>query len=188
MDLSRKLVIFPVDQFFAIVGFIRMVEDPYSLSIPDIFNHKSEQTHGARDHEHKPGRIFLQDVQFYSLKDNSREICQSLTHIHIATKDVRAVIDFHPERFKGRDALRMEAEERIIDEERMLVALHGHVISGDVHPWAVYRSSHEFVGMSTVTIDEPDESHGLSLPAFLQFIGCPSPNYMAIHLGQTIHS
>jgi len=188
MDLSRKLVIFPVDQFFAIIGVIHMIQDPYAHSIPDIFNHKSEQTHGARDHEHKPGRIFLHDVQFYSLADNRRQICTSLTQIHIPTKDIRAVVDFHPERFKGRDELRMEAEERIIEEERILVALHGHIISGDVHPWVVYRSSHEFVGMSTVTVDETDESHGLSLPAFFQAIGCPSPTYMAVHLGQTIHS
>ncbi|HYS43095.1 MAG TPA: hypothetical protein VEM32_03850, partial [Geobacteraceae bacterium] len=63
MDTARKLVIFPVDQFYALVGNVTLPKDPYGITLTDILNDRSALTHRQGDHEHRPGRIFLTDAE-----------------------------------------------------------------------------------------------------------------------------
>lgn len=188
MENSRRLVLFPTDQFYAIVGTIRMREDPYLLSIPDIFNDKSAATHWARDHEHKPGKLFLSETTFFSLYDNTQRACPSIPAIHISLKNVRGAIDLHPGRYQGNDEKRKEYGERTTSTEIMRFTLHDHALSGMVDMREVYRRSEQFVGVNGLHIDDQRRSSALTLPEFLDHIDCPHPEYMAVHLGNALHT
>jgi hypothetical protein len=188
MENSRKLVLFPVDQFYAVVGTISMAEDPYSLTITDIFNDKSSATHGARDHLHRPGRIYLSNAEFYALKDNRRKVCCNLDTVHLAMKDVRAVIDFFPDRFKGNPLKRKEYEERKVVAGSVRFSLHAHVLSGVADERDIYRQSEQFIGLTRLRVEEVPVTDRLSLPGFLELIGCQQPDYMAVNLARVFHS
>lgn len=188
MEMARKIVLFSTNQFYAIVGTIRMRENPYSLSMPDIFNNKSSATHRARDHEHKPGKIFLSDTEFYALNDNTERVCRSITSIHISLKDMRAAIDFHPEKHQGSAMRRKEYAEGVTATEIVRFTLHAHALSGMADRGEIYRRSERFVGINGVHIDDVAKSAGPTLPEFLERIGCPQPEHMAVHLGNVLHS
>lgn len=188
MENSRKLVLFPVDQFYAVVGTVTMAEDPYSLSIPDIFNDRSHATHGAREHLHRPGRIYLTGAEFYALHDNTQRVCSRLGSVHLRLNDVRAAIDFFPERYRGNEVKRQEHGERKLLEGSLSFALHGHVLSGVADERDIYRRSEEFIGLSRVRVEEVPETESLSLPGFLELIGCRQPDYMAVNLANVFHS
>jgi len=188
MENDRKLILFPVDQFYAVVGTIRMAEDPYGLSIPDIFNDKSHVTHGAREHLHRPGRIYLSNAEFYALKENRRKVCCALDTVHLAMKDVRAAIDFFPDRYKGNPLKRKEYEERKVVEGNLRFSLHAHVLSGVADEGDIYRRSEQFIGLSRLRVEEVPVTDGLSLPGFLESIGCQQPDYMAVNLSRVFHS
>ncbi len=83
-----------------------MADGPYSLSLTYICNEKSSATHHARDHLHRPSRLYLTETQFYPLRDHTRKSCSALTSVHLALKDIRGVIDFHPEHFAGNERKR----------------------------------------------------------------------------------
>jgi hypothetical protein len=188
MENSRKLVLFPIDQFYAVVGTISMAEDPYSLTITDICADKSSGTHGARDHLHRPGRIYLSGTEFYALKDNRQRVCRSLDTVHLATKNIRAAIDFYPDRYKGNPFKRREFEERSMVEGSLRFALHAHVLSGVADERDIYRRSEQFIGLSRLRVEEEPATDRLSLPGFLESIGCRQPEYMAVTLARVIHS
>lgn len=188
MENGRKLVFFPVDQFYAIVGRISMAEDPFSLTIADICNDKSSATHGARDHLHRPGRVYLSAAEFYSLRDNGQKVCNTLNVVHLALKDIRAVIDFNPERFKGNQFKRQEHEERKLVVGSLQFSLHEHVLCGVADELDIYRRSEQFLGLSRLRIEEVPGMGNLSLPGFLEKIGCPLPDYMAVNLAKVFHS
>lgn len=188
MEFSRRLVLFPSDQFYAVVGDVRLQEDPYQVSIPDIFNEKSRMTHWARDHEHRSGKLFLSNTAFYDLADNRRRVCPTMTTAHLPLASLRAVADYHPENYIGSEAKRLEFEERISTPSQMRFTLNRHTLEGTVCDLEVYRRSEQFVGVSRLRVmDHPTGPH-LSLPAFFEEIGCPQPEYMAVHLGNVFHS
>lgn len=188
MNTTRKIVVFPTSKFFAIVGTITMAEDPYDMSLTDICNFKSHATHHAREHEHKPGKLFLTDTEFYSLKDNSQRQCVDLDQIHIALKDIEAIIDVEPAYFTGNKEKRAEQEQRYATKEKIRFVLRSHVISGSVDSQKVYRNSGAFVSISHVSIDDADNSSNQDLSQFLESIKCPQPAYMAIYLENILHS
>jgi hypothetical protein len=189
MDTARKLVIFPVDQFYAVVGNITLPKDPYGISLTDILNDRSALTHRQGDHEHRPGRIFLTGAECYALHDNTRRICTVMTEVFIPVQQVRAVVDFHPERYKGSADKRRESQERVRRSRELLFALNGHAVRGVAEALEVYRKSDQFVGLTGVAIDEePATAPGLSLPEFLHHLGCPPPDFMAVNLRCVIHS
>lgn len=191
MESERKLVIFPVDQFFAVVGTITMPEiggGPYSLTLADICNDKSSATHASREHLHRPGRIYLSQVECYSLNDNTRKVCSSMSTVHLGLKDIRGVIDYHPEKFKGNPAKRQEQQERMLKMGSVKFHLHEHVLSGVAEELDIYRLSEKFIGLSSLKVEELPETEDLSLPSFLGRIGCGQPNYMAVNLANVFHS
>jgi hypothetical protein len=189
MDAGRKLVIFPVDQFYAVVGNVTLPKDPYGISLIDVLNERSALTHRQGDHEHRPGRIFLTDAEFYTLHDNTRRICTVMTEIFIPVQQVRAVVDVHPERYQGSADKRRESQERVRRSRELLFALHGHAVRGVAEALEIYRKSDQFVGLTRVAIDEePATTNGLSLTAFLHHLGCPPPDFMAVNLRRVIHS
>lgn len=191
MENSRKLVIFPADQFFAVVGTITMPGmggGPYSMTIADICNDKSSATHGAREHLHRPGRIYLSEVECYSLHDNTRKVCSNLDTLHLGLKDIRGVIDFHPENFKGNPAKRQEQQERTLKLGLVKFNLHEHVLSGVAEEMDIYRLSDKFIGLSSLKVEEFPETGNLSLPSFLERIGCGQLYYMAVNLASVFHS
>lgn len=188
MEKSRKIVLFPVGQFYAVVGTITMAADPYSLTITDICNDMSSATHGARNHLHRPGKIYLTAAEFYALNDNTRKVCQAMSSVHLALKDIRAAIDFFPERHKGNQFKRREYGERRVVKGPFRFALHAHVISGVADQQEVYRRSEQFLGLTEVAVEELPEPEGLSLPGFLEMICCPLPDYMAVNLANVFHS
>ncbi len=190
MDNARKLVIFPVDQFYAIVGTITMAmqEGPYSLTLADICNEKSSATHDARDHMHRPGKIYLTAAEFYSLRDNKQKVCSTMSAVHLALKDIRGVIDFYPDRFQGNPLKRQEHKERNLREGSVQYSLHEHVLLGVADESDIYRYSEQFLGLSRLRIKELPDTEDLFLPGFLEMIGCPKPDYMAVNLANVFHS
>lgn len=190
MESSRKLVFFPIDQFYAIVGTITMDIDggPYSTTLADICNEKSSATHAAREHLHRHGKIYLTETEIYSLRDNTQLVCSAMKTVHLALKDVRAVFDYHPERFQGNPLKRLEYKERKLREGSVRFSLHDHVLCGVADESDIYRYSEQFLGLSQVRIEEVPEMMNLSLPGFLEMIGCPPPDYLAVHLGNVFHS
>ena len=189
MDTARKLVIFPVDQFYALVGNVTLPKDPYGITLTDILNDRSALTHRQGDHEHRPGRIFLTDAEFYALHDNTRRICTVMTEVFIPVQQVRAVVDVHPELYQGSADKRRESQERVRRSRDLTFALHGHAVRGVAEALEVYRKSDQFVGLTGVAIDkEPASAAGLSLAEFLHHIGCPPPDFMAVNLRCIIHS
>jgi len=188
MELARRLVVFPIDQFYAVVGTVVMATDPYRLTITDICNERSSATHGAREHLHRPGKIYLTDVELYSLQDNTQKVCGSLGAVHLSLKDIRAIIDYHPERYQGNAFKRQEYEERRVVEGAVRFVLHEHVVSGVADQKEIYRRSEEFIGLTRVAIEDIPEASGLSLPGFLELVGCRQPDYMAVNLANVYHS
>ncbi len=188
MENRRKLVLFPADQFYAVVGTITMTEDPYGMSLSDIFNDKSHGTHGAREHLHRPGRLYLSAVEFYALNDNAQRVCSRLDCVHLRLGDIRAVIDFFPDRYRGNELKRQEYGERKVLEGSLSFTLHGHVLSGATDERDIYRRSEEFIGLTRLRVEEMPDTEGLSLLGFLELIGCPPPGYMAVNLGNVFHS
>ena len=189
MDAARKIVIFPVDQFYALVGNVTLPKDPYGVSLTDILNDRSALTHRPGDHEHRPGRIFLTGTEFYDLRDNTRRICTVMTEVFIPVQQVRAVVDFHPERYKGSADKRRESQERVRRSRELFFALNGHAVRGVAEALEVYRKSDQFVGLTGIAIaEEPATAAGRSLPEFLRHIGCPPPDFMAVNLRCVIHS
>jgi len=189
MDAARRLVIFPVDQFYAVVGNITLPKGSYGISLTDILNDRSSLTHRQGDHEHRPGRIFLTDAEFYALHDSTRRICKVMTEVFIPVQQVRAVIDVHPERYQGSADKRREAQERLRRSRELLFALHGHAVRGVAEALEVYRKSEQFVGLTGVAIDEePATTACPSVLEFLRHLGCPPPDFMAVNLKCVIHS
>lgn len=190
MENGRKLVIFPTDQFYAIIGTIilAMADGPYSLTLADICNEKSSATHGAREHLHRPGKIYLTGAEIYSLRDNTQKICSTMKTLHLALKDVRAIIDFHPERFQGNPLKRQEHKERKLREGSVCFSLHEHVLRGVADESDIYRLSEQFLGLSRLQMESMPEVTKLSLPGFFEMIGCPTPDYMAVHMSNVFHS
>lgn len=194
MDNTRKVVLFPVDQFYAVVGTITMAANPYRLTLTDICNDMTSATHAARDHHHRSGTIFLTDVNFYSLHDSSQTVCCTLDVVHLAVKNLRAIIDFHPEHFVGNDLKRREHQERNVEEGYVRFPLHDHVFHGvadelDIYRLSdIYRFTDKFIGLSKLRIEEAPVTARRSLPDFLQEIGCPQPDYMAVNLANVFHS
>jgi hypothetical protein len=190
MENCRKLVLFPVDQFYAIVGSIALTMEggPYSLTIADICNEKSSATHGAREHLHRPGKIYLSAVEFYSLRDNTQKVCSNLNTVHLALRDIRGIIDYHPEHFQGNPLKRLEHKERRLREGSVRFCLHEHVFFGVADESDIYRLGEQFIGLSKLRIEEVPETENLSLPGFLEMIGCRQPDYMAVNLAGVFHS
>jgi hypothetical protein len=194
MDKSRKVVLFPVDQFYAIVGTFTMPVDPYRLTLTDICNDMTSATHGARDHLHRPGTVFLTSVEFYSLRDNTQKVCQTLDIIHMAVKNIRGIVDFHPELFEGNPIKRQEYVERKPQPGSVSFPLHDHVLHGVADEYEIYRLSDiyrftdKFIGLSGLRIEETPATEDRSLPDFLARIGCRHPDYMAVNLANVFHS
>jgi hypothetical protein len=189
MEISRKLVIFPIDQFYAIVGNLTLPEDPYAVSLTDILNDRSAMTHRQGNHEHRSGRIFLDDAECFDLHDNTRRICAKMTEVYIPVHQIRAAIDVHPEHYRGNADKRRESEERRRRHRDLLFPLHGHTVRGVADVLEVYRKSDHFVGLTEVAIDdEPVTSAGVSLSKFLHHLSCPPPDFIAVNLKCVIHS
>ena len=191
MENGRKLVIFPGDQFYAIVGTIRMPDvegGPYGMTLADLCNDKSGATHGAREHLHRPGRIYLTDAEFYALRDNTQKVCATLNAVHLALKDIRGIIDYHPGRFEGNARKRREQQERTLKMGSLRFLLHDHVLSGEAEEADIYRLSEKFLGLSRLQVEEFPEMANLSLPGFLEMVGCRQPDYMAVNLARVYHS
>lgn len=194
MKKTRKVLLFPVDQFYAVVGIFTMPVDPYRLTLTDICNDMTSATHGARDHLHRPGTIFLTSVEFYSLHDNTQKVCQTLDVIHLAVKNIRGIIDYHPELFEGNPIKRQEYIERKPQPGSVRFPLHDHVLYGVADEYEIYRLSDiyrfsdKFIGLSGLQIEAPPTAVGLSLPDFLARIGCRHPDYMAVNLANVFHS
>ncbi|HEX8961251.1 MAG TPA: hypothetical protein VF775_06735 [Geobacteraceae bacterium] len=185
---TRRLVIFPVDQFYAIVGNITLPQDPYGISLTDILNERSAMTHRKGNHEHRPGRLFLSDAEFYAMDDNTRRICASMTETYVPVRLIRAAADVHPERYQGNAAKRQESADRVRRHRELHFALRAHAVAGMADALEVYRKSEHFVGLTSVTIGEEQSAAGHSLPEFLRRIGCPPPDFMAVNLRDVIHS
>jgi hypothetical protein len=194
MENTRKVVLFPVDQFYAAVGNITMTVDPYRLTLTDICNDMTSATHGARDHHHRSGTIYLSSVEFYSLRDNTQKVCRTLNVVHLAVKNIRGIIDFYPERFEGNPLKRQEHLERKLEEGSVRFPLHDHVLYGvanelDIYRLSdIYRFTDKFIGLSSLRIEETPATENLSLPGFLERIGCRHPDYMAVNLANVLHS
>ena len=194
MEKTRKVVLFPVDQFYAVVGTFTMPVDPYRLTLTDICNDMTSATHGARDHLHRPGTIYLSSVEFYSLHDNTQKVCQALDVIHLAVKNIRGIIDFHPELFEGNPIKRQEHMERQPQPGSVRFPLHDHVLHGVADEYEIYRLSDiyrftdKFIGLSSLQIEEAPVADHLSLTGFLTRIGCRHPDYMAVNLANVFHS
>lgn len=194
MECARKIVLFPVDQFYAVVGTVTMTIDPYRLTLTDICNDMTSATHRARDHHHRSGTLYLTEVEFYSLRDNSRRVSRALDIVHLAVKNIRGIIDFYPERFEGNPLKRHEHQERNPEEGSVRFPLHEHVLSGvagelDIYRLSdIYRFSDKFLGLSRLRVEETPETENLSLPGFLDHIGCRQPDYMAVNLANVFHS
>ncbi|PLX83492.1 MAG: hypothetical protein C0617_11220 [Desulfuromonas sp.] len=188
MSSARRLILFPKDQFFAVVGTITLPDDPYALTIPDIFNEQSSATHWARDHMHRSGKVYLTDTEFFALNDPQRRICPSMTTAHIDVNDLLAVTDYHPDRYLGNDAKRQEYEERKTQMEPIRFLLRAHTFNGIADSQEIYRKSDSFVNITDISIDYAGVAPSFSLASFLRRIGGPTPNHMAVHLGNILHS
>lgn len=194
METTRKVVLFPADQFYAVVGTITMAVDPYRLTLTDICNDMTSATHGARDHHHRSGTIFLSSVEFYALNDNTQKVCRTLESVHLAVKTIRGIVDFYPERFEGNPVKRQEHIERNLAVGSIRFPLHNHVLHGvanelDIYRLSdIYRFTDKFIGLSNLRIDEVPAMNNLSLPGFLERIGCRHPDYMAVNLANVFHS
>jgi len=194
MELTRKIVLFPVGQFYAVVGTITMTVDPYRLTLTDICNDMTSATHRARDHHHRSGTLFLSAVEFYSLRNNAQKVCRTLQQVHLAVKNIRGIIDFYPERFEGNPLKRHEYRERHIEQGTVHFPLHEHVFSGvadelDIYRLSdIYRFSDKFIGLSKLRLEETPATESFTLPGFLENIGCRQPDYMAVNLANLFHS
>lgn len=194
MEYARKIVLFPVDQFYAVVGTVTMTMDPYRVTLTDICNDMTSATHRARDHHHRSGTLYLSAVEFYSLRNNALKVCGSMQAIHLAVKNIRGIIDFYPERFEGNPVKRQEHLDRKMEEGSVCFPLHEHVFCGvaaelDIYRLSdIYRFSDKFIGLSRLSVEEVPEPANLSLPAFLTSIGCRQPDYMAVNLANVFHS
>jgi hypothetical protein len=194
MEYARKIVLFPVDQFYAVVGTVTMALDPYRVTLTDICNDMTSATHRARDHHHRSGTLYLSAVEFYSLRNNALKVCGSMETIHLAVKNIRGIIDFYPERFEGNPVKRQEHLDRKLEEGSVCFPLHEHVFCGvaaelDIYRLSdIYRFSDKFIGLSRLSVEVVPETDNLSLPAFLKSIGCRPPDYMAVNLANVFHS
>ena len=194
MESSRKVVLFPVDQFYAVVGTFNLPVHAYRVTLTDICNDMTSATHSARDHLHRPGTLYLTEAEFFSRHDNTQKVCQTLDIIHMAVKNIRAIIDFHPERFEGDPVKRQEHRERQLQLGRVSFPIHDHVLHGIADEYEIYRLSDiyrftdKFIGLSQLHIDEGPMPDHLSLSVFLQRIGCRHPEYMAVNLANVFHS
>ena len=190
----RKVVLFPVDQFYAVVGILTMPIEAYRVTLTDICNDMTSATHSARDHLHRPGTLFLTSAEFYSLHDNTRKVCQTLDVIHMAVKNIRGIIDFNPELFEGDPVKRREHSERNLQPGSVSFPLHDQLLHGVADEYEIYRLSDiyrftdKFIGLSRLHIEEPPETENNSLPSFLDRIGCQHPEYMAVNLANVFHS
>lgn len=193
MQNTRKVVLFPVDQFFAVVGTITMAVDPYRLTLTDICNDMTGATHGPRDHHHS-GTLYLSSAEFYSLRDNTQRVSLALDVVHVAVKNIRGIVDFFPEFFEGNPHKRHEHNERNLEKGSIKFPLHDHVLHGvadelDIFRLSdIYRFTDKFIGLSNLRIEEIPATENLSLPDFLGRIGCHHPNYMAVNLANVFHS
>ena len=188
MEEARKIVVFPGGQFFAVVGKLRMPQNPYLLSLPDILNEQSSATHRARNHEHRSGRIFLSDVEFYALHDPCTRVCGDLTRCHVQVGDISAAIDFYPEKYQGNDDKRRDYAQRQIRTEVLHFVQHHQVFSGLVDAMEVYRKSEGFVSVNKLqTLPATREGEG-PIAEFLGRIRCPQPRFMAVNLARVLHS
>jgi hypothetical protein len=194
MNNVRKVVLFPVDQFYAVVGTITMATDPYRLTLTDICNDMTSSTHSARDHHHRSGTIYLSAVEFYSLRNNTQKVCCTMDVIHLAVKSIRGIVDFYPERFEGNPVKRQENIERNLDVGSVRFPLHDHVLHGvanelDIYRLSdIYRFTDKFIGLSKLLIEDVPAAENLTLPGFLESIGCRHPDYMAVNLANVFHS
>ncbi len=191
MEDGRKIVLFPVDRFYAVVGTITLLdvtEGPYSMTLADICNHKSSSTHSAREHMHRSGRLYLSAAEFYSLRGHRPKVCDTMNAVHLPLNSIQGIIDFHPERFQGNPLKRQEQLERGLEMGRISFLLHEHVLSGVACEMDIYRLSDQVIGLSQLRVDELPETEYLSLPGFLETIGCPQPDYMAVNLAAVFHS
>ena len=194
MENTRKILFFPVDQFYAVAGTITMAVDPYRVTLTDICNDMTSATHRARDHHHRSGTIYLTDVEFYALRNNRQKVCRNLDVVHLAVKNIRGIIDFFPERFEGNPVKRQEHKDRNQEEGSVRFPLHDHVFSGVAEELEIYRLSDiyrfsdKFIGLSRLRMEETAETENLSLPGFLEMIGCRQPDYMAVNLANVFHS
>ena len=66
--------------------------------------------------------------------------------------------------------------------------LHDHVLSGEAEEADIYRLSEKFLGLSKLQVEEFPEMANLSLPGFLEMVGCRQPDYMAVNLARVYHS
>jgi hypothetical protein len=193
MQNTRKIVLFPVAQFYAVVGTITMVMDPYRLTLTDICNDMTGATHFVGDHHHS-GTVYLSSVEFYSLRDNAQRACTTLDVAYFAVKNIRGVIDFHPERFEGNPHKRQEHAERKLEVGTVKFPLYDHVFCGiadelDIYRLSdIYRFTDKFLGLSRLSIEEIPKTGELPLPDFLHGIGCGHPGYMAVNLANVFHS
>lgn len=194
MEKTRKIVMFPVDQFYAIVGTLTLGIDPYRVTLTDICNDMTSATHRARDHHHRSGTLYLTGVEFYSLRNNTQKVCGTLNIIHLAVKNIRGLIDFNPERFEGNPVKRQEHHERNLEEGSVCFPIHDHVLCGaaselDIYRLSdIYRFSDKFIGLSKLRLLETPATEQLTLPGFLAMIGCQEPDYMAVNLGNVFHT
>ena len=114
--------------------------------------------------------------------------------VHYAVKNIRGVIDFFPERFEGNPAKRQEHKERNLEEGSVRFPLHNHVFSGvadelEIYRLSdIYRFSDKFIGLSRLRMEETAEAGNLSLPSFMEMVGCRQPDYMAVNLANVFHS
>ena len=194
MEYTRKIVLFPIDQFYAVVGTVTMALDPYRVTLTDICNDMTSATHQARDHHHRSGTLYLTEVEFYSLRNNAQKVCGSMDIVHLAVKNIRGIIDFHPERFEGNPLKRQEHLDRNLEEGSVCFPLHDHVFCGvanelDIYRLSdIYRFSDKFIGLSRLRLMETPETESLSLSGFFAMIGCRQPDYMAVNLANVFHS
>lgn len=186
-DLSRKVIVFPTSQFSAVIGKVTLPEDPYSLTIPDILNDKSSATHHAREHLHRPGKIYLSEIEAFSLGYDRRRVCHSLKTIHLSVEHVAAVVDYFPDKYRGNREKRLEYRERKVVEDELQFVLQDHVICGVADQREIYRRSESFIGLSRLRFEESPQDR-FSLPDFFAEVGCPLPEYMAVNLARVFHS
>lgn len=193
MENTRKVVIFPVDQFYAIVGNITMSGDPYRMRLTDICNDMAGATHNDHDHRHS-GTIYLSSAEFYSMENNQQKVCCTLTVGHLAVKNIQGVIDFYPDRFKGNPHKRYEHHERHLKEGKVKFRLNDHVLNGvadefDISRYSdVYRFADKFIGLHKLHVVETPATEVLSLSGFMENIGCRFPDYMAVNLSNAFYA
>jgi len=186
-DLSRKVIVFPTSQFSAVIGEITLGEDPFALTLPDILNDKSSATHQAREHLHRSGKIFLSEVEAFSLGNDRRRICHSLKTVHLPVNQVATVVDYFPDKYRGNREKRLEYRERKVVEDDLRFVLQDHVICGVADQKEIYRRSECFLGLSRLRFEEAPRDQ-FSLPDFFEEVGCPLPEYMAVNLARVFHS